>query len=106
MEKILHWYPASFFSDRSMLLVGQYLISARRPAEARRLFEALLQRFPDSPLTPEIELAVARKFGLENKLASSVSQFAYLLWALHDNGKSPPALNHLPRAKAQRGATT
>jgi len=106
MEKILHWYPASFFSDRSMLLVGQYLTSSRRPVDARRVFEDLLQRFPNSPLGPEIELAEARTFGQENNWPSAIAQYENWLVHFGTNELRPRAEYHLAWANAQAGRST
>jgi TolA-binding protein len=78
LRKILDWYPDSFYSDRSMLLVGQRFTLADRPAEARTVFAEFARRFPQSPLSPEVDLAVARSFVQERDWPSAIG--AYEQW--------------------------
>ncbi len=106
MEKILRWYPASFFSDRSMLLVGQYLSLEKRPADARRLFEDLLERFPGSPLAPEIELAVARTFVQENDWLGAIARYETWLGRFGPNELRPRAEYYRAWANSQAGRDT
>src|SRR5258706_393503 len=65
MIKILRFYPTSPFADKSMLLVGQELSSRKKPADARKVFADFKQRFPESSLLPEVELAIARSYQQE-----------------------------------------
>jgi TolA-binding protein len=62
VAKILAWYPDSFFSDRSLLLLGQALNRRGQPAQARAVFLDFLRRFPDSKLASEVHLAIARTY--------------------------------------------
>ncbi len=75
VDKILAWYPESFFSDRSLLLTGQALNRQGRPAGARLLFVDFLRRFPDSPLAPEVHLAIARTYVQEQDWPAALGKF-------------------------------
>src|SRR5205823_7761591 len=89
MKRILEWYPASFFGDRLMLLVGQHLTSSRRPSEARQVFQELVRQFPDSALTPEIGLAIARTYVQENDWPAAIAQYEGWLGQFPTNGLRP-----------------
>ncbi|MBI3876372.1 MAG: tetratricopeptide repeat protein [Verrucomicrobia bacterium] len=73
-RKILLWYPESFFSDRSLLLIGQAFNHRGEPAEARVLFQDLLTHFPDSALGPEANLAIARTYKQEHDWARAAAK--------------------------------
>jgi TolA-binding protein len=62
VAKILAWYPEGFYGDRSLLLVGQALNRRGQPGAARNVFVDFLRRFPESPLAPEVHLAIARTY--------------------------------------------
>jgi len=60
MREFLQLEPTASFAERSMLLVAQGLTDANRPERAAKLFAEFVDRFPDSTLRPEVELAAAR----------------------------------------------
>ena len=64
MNHILAWYPDSFFSDRSMLVMGEASGRKGELEKARQMFADLLKKFPRSPLAPEVEYAVARTYAM------------------------------------------
>jgi TolA-binding protein len=74
LTKILAWYPDSFFSDRSLLLVGQALNRSGRPADARQTFVDFLRRFPASPLAAEAHLAIARTYVQEQDWVAAIGK--------------------------------
>lgn len=74
LTRILAWYPESFFSDRSLLLVGQALNRSGRPADARQAFVDFLRRFPTSPLAPEVHLAIARTYVQEQDWVAAIGK--------------------------------
>jgi TolA-binding protein len=78
LAKILAWYPNGFHADRVGLLVGQELGERGNPAGARDIFTNVLQRMPESPLSSQIGLAIARTFEQENNLPEAIAQ--YKLW--------------------------
>jgi TolA-binding protein len=65
LARILKVYPTSDLADNSVLLVGEGLTDMQQPAEARALFQKFEERFPSSPLRPEVELALARTYERE-----------------------------------------
>ena len=75
MARILKLYPASDLADRSLLLVGEGLADARQPAAARALFQKFAETLPNSPLRPEVELAVARTYEREQDWPSAIAQY-------------------------------
>jgi TolA-binding protein len=66
LARILKIYPTSNLADKSVLLVGESFTDMQQSASARALFEKFKQRFPNSPLRPEVELALARTYEQEN----------------------------------------
>jgi TolA-binding protein len=89
MEKILAAQPKSPYGERSQLLVGQSFTRARKPAEARAVFEAFSKSYPESPLRPEVEMAIARSYLQEKAWDSALA--AYSAWLEHfpTNGLRP-----------------
>jgi TolA-binding protein len=89
VEMILRAYPRSYFGDRSVLLFGQAVTRAGRPAEARAVLEEFTNRFPDSELAAEAGLAIARTFQQERDWAGA--EAAYGRWlSRFTNGAAQP----------------
>jgi len=78
MEKILQSYPNSSVADRSVLLVGQGWADLGNPGKARLEFTRFVQMFPQSPLLPEVELAIARTY--EEKAGWLAAITNYDIW--------------------------
>ncbi|WCJ60585.1 tetratricopeptide repeat protein [Fontisphaera persica] len=78
-RKLVEWFPESYYSDRSMLLLGQALNRVNQPARAREVFAQLAQRFPDSPLALEARLAMARSYAQESRWEEALEH--YNAWA-------------------------
>ena len=76
VRRILEWFPESFYSSRAVLLHGTELQRLGQPAEARERFQALLDRFPQSDLAPQVHLAIARTYRQEANLAGAARQYA------------------------------
>ncbi|HUA67961.1 MAG TPA: tetratricopeptide repeat protein [Candidatus Saccharimonadales bacterium] len=72
LARILTSYPTSNLADRSILLVGEGLSDLQKPASARALFEKFEELFPDSPLRPEVELALARTYEQEDNWSAAI----------------------------------
>ena len=106
MEKILAWYPDSFFSDRSLLLVGQHLTLAGQPAEARTVFDRFSGRFKESPLLPEVELATARTMVQETNWTASIRKYEDWLRRFSSHRLRPRAEFNLAWASYQAGQET
>ncbi len=66
LARILTVYPTNKLADSSLLLAGEQLSDLQQPAKARALFEKVEQQYPNSPLRPEVELALARTYEQEN----------------------------------------
>jgi TolA-binding protein len=60
LERLLDWFPERYYSENSLLLVGQSLGRAGQITDARRLLDDFIQRFPDSAKASEVKLAQAR----------------------------------------------
>jgi len=106
LKKILQCYPKTLSSDRSMLLVGQHLTSKKKSSEARLLFQELLRRFPNSSLTPEIDLAVARTFVQEKDWPAAIGKYEEWLEKFPTNELLPQAEFNRAWASAQAGEVT
>lgn len=76
MSEILQWFPSGLLGAPSMLLVGQALNRAGGPAEARKVFADFITRFPSqSPLLPEVKLAIARTYEKETNWSAAIDQY-------------------------------
>ncbi len=69
LARILTVYPTNNLADNTVLLAGEELSDMQQPASARALFEKFEELYPDSPLRPEVELALARTYEQEDELA-------------------------------------
>lgn len=95
LDAILREYPANRYAERSLLLFGQTVDELGDPAAARQEFTRFTELFPDSPLRPEVELAVARSFERERDWAGAIGK--YNEWV-----KMFPTNAGLPRAEFLR----
>jgi len=75
LAQILKVYPASGLADNSLLLFGEGLSDFNQPARARAEFERFQTLFPDSPLRPEAQLAVARTYEQEQNWPVAIGQY-------------------------------
>ncbi len=81
LARILKVYPTSDLADNSVLLVGEGLTDMQQPAAARALFQKFEERFPSSPLRPEVELALARTYEQEDNWPVAIG--VYDNWVEH-----------------------
>ena len=74
MQEILTRFQRSnHFEQRSYLALGHGLNRMNRPAsEARDVFHAFIERFPQSDLIPEAQLGLARSFEREGNWPSAI----------------------------------
>ncbi len=72
---ITQWFPDRFYSDEATLLHGRELNRMGKPAEARGHFQTQLNRFPQSPLAPQVHLAIARTFQQEFDWAGAARKY-------------------------------
>lgn len=103
---LLEAYPESVFSERSLWLVGQELIEVREPARARRVFSEFVKRFPDRPLLPKVELAIARTYFHEGNFDDAIR--GYDEWLERHPGDDLRVRTEFNRAwaNARAGRTT
>jgi len=78
MRRILEAYLHSAEADRSVLLVGQGYADVAKPEQARALFKEFVERFPNSVLRPEVELAVAQTHEQQSGWPTAIG--AYDAW--------------------------
>jgi TolA-binding protein len=106
MARILKLYPASDLAGSSLLLVGEGLADARQPAAARALFQKFAETSPNSPLRPQVELAVARTYEQEQDWPSAIGQYENWRNDFPTNELRPQADYALARANFQAGNET
>jgi TolA-binding protein len=106
LARILKLYPASDLADSSLLLVGEGLADARPPAATRALFQKFVETSPNSPLRPQVELAVARTYEREQDWPSAIGQYENWRNDFPTNALRPQADYALARANFQAGNET
>jgi tetratricopeptide (TPR) repeat protein len=106
MARILKLYPASDLAGSSLLLVGEGLADARQPAAARALFQKFMETSPNSPLRPQVELAVARTYEREQDWPSAIGQYENWRNDFPTNALRFQADYALARANFQAGSET
>jgi tetratricopeptide (TPR) repeat protein len=106
LRRVLRSYPGGLFGDRGLLLVGQGYAQAGRPGDARAIFETFLQQSPDSPLRPEVKLAVARTYGEAKDWDRAIAQYRDWLEAFGTNALRPDAAFDLAWASYQAGSAS
>jgi len=75
MARILKLYPASNLADNSILLVAEGLVDSRQHAAARAICRKFEETVPNSPLRPQVELAVARTYEQEQNWPAAIAQY-------------------------------
>ena len=74
LSRLLAWFPNGFHTDRAVLMAGPD-IGRSNPLGARTLFSEVEKNGPDSPLLPELELAVARTYEQEGNWAEAINRY-------------------------------
>src|SRR5258706_2280619 len=106
LTRILKSYPAGDLADNAILLVGEGVADAHRPADARALFQKFEEQFPNSELSPQAQLAVARTYEQEQNWPDAIRQYAG--WQEHfpTNELRPQVAFALALANFQAGNET
>jgi TolA-binding protein len=89
--------------ERGLLLFGQAVSRLRTPAEGRQVFADWLKRFPESPLAPEVGLAVIRTYQHEGNWGEAAAECARWLARHSDHALRPWAEFERARATARLG---
>lgn len=92
LVQLLSWFPDRFYSENSLLLVGQALGRSGKTAEARNILEQFVQKFPNSEKTAEIALAKARLDVVDKKWDSAINIYASWLNQYTNDPARPRAL--------------
>jgi TolA-binding protein len=106
MRRLLDLDPGSVLADKGLLLVGQNLTLAGRPEEARTLLTNFIQRWPTSPLLPEVELALARSYSQQQSWDPAIAKYEDWLARFTTNSLRPRATFNLAWANYQAGRST
>ena len=103
MRRILELSPAGELAGASLLLVGEGLADSRPSAEARSLFEQFQEHVPQSPLRPEVELAIARTYEQERNWPAAIGKYSDWLNDFPTNALRPQAEYTLALADFRAG---
>ena len=106
LTQILEQFPASNLAPDSALLYGEGLAAARQPAAAREQFQNFATQFPDAPLRPQVEFAIARTYELEQNWPDAIAGYQSWLDNFPTNNLRPEAAYVLARANSQAGNET
>jgi outer membrane protein assembly factor BamD (BamD/ComL family) len=99
-------YFANEPAQSGALLFGEGLLDLRSPAGARAQFEKLEAQFPDSPLRPQVELAIARTYQSEQRWTVAIGKYEDWLKNFPTNSLQPQADYALAWANFQAGNET
>ena len=78
LAQLLSRFPGGQWAERSLLRVGQLQNRIGHPIEARQLYTNFVQRFPNSSLLPEVQMARARTFVTESDWPAALD--GYRTW--------------------------
>ncbi len=74
MERLLALSPEAEVVGRSALLVGQSLVHQGQPERGRLLLTAFNERFPESPVTADVRLALATAYLTEQRWTNALQE--------------------------------
>jgi TolA-binding protein len=106
LAQIVKNYPASNLADSSALLFGEGLADSQQPSVARNLFQKSEEQFTNSPLLPQIELAIARTYEAEQNWPAAIGRYESWLKIFPTNSLQPQADYSLAQANFQAGNET
>jgi outer membrane protein assembly factor BamD (BamD/ComL family) len=93
-------------AQNSALLFGERWAELRSPAVAREQLARITESYPDSPLRPQVALAVARTYELEKNWPAAITNYANWLNDFPTNNLRPQTLYALAQANYQAGDET
>ncbi|HZO84029.1 MAG TPA: tetratricopeptide repeat protein, partial [Verrucomicrobiae bacterium] len=106
IERILQEHATGSVADYSLLLVGQNLSAAGKHSQARTLFGRFQQMFSNSPLLPDVELALARTLVEEEQFGAAIQRYEGWLARYTNHALVPKALYNLARTQFRAGNDT
>lgn len=62
LTRLLSAYPTGYHTERAVLLTGQKIADQGDPAKARQIFQDFAQAATNSPLMPEVQMAIAATY--------------------------------------------
>ena len=106
LQKLRAWYPTSLNTAQAVLLSGQEISRRGEPARARALFLEFAKSTPNTPLLPELELAIADTYMRENQLTNAIEQYNRWLAENTNSSAKPRAEYYLAQATYLAGQET
>jgi TolA-binding protein len=103
MRQLLEKYPASNLADHGLLLLGEGFSEAGSQTNALKTFQDFTVLFPESPLTPQVELARARTFESAGDWPSAIASYRGWLKNYPTNALRPQVEYALGHASFQSG---
>lgn len=91
VARLLEWFPESHVTEISLLVDGQGKARQSNPTLARRTFEDLLKRFPNSTNAAQVRLAIGRTYELEGNWPGAAQEYRGWLTAFPTNAERPRA---------------
>jgi TolA-binding protein len=91
LEKMLASYPNSLNAARAVLLTGQEISRRGEQAQARAMFQEFAKAAPDTPLMPELRLAVAGTYERENQWTNAIEHYNHWLAEFTNSSARPRA---------------
>lgn len=106
LAKLLTHFPTSDSVRNAELLYGEGLADLQKPADARETFQTFEQQWPDSPLQPQVEFAIARTYELERNWPAVIAKYENWLGEFPTNKLRSRASYALAWANFQGGDET
>ena len=106
IDRLLQDHATGSVADYSLLLVAQNFSAAGKNSQARALFSRFLELFPESPLLPDVELAMARALGEEEQFGPAIQKYEQWLARYTNHALMPKAQYNLARTHYRAGNDT
>ncbi|MGH7950633.1 MAG: tetratricopeptide repeat protein [Limisphaerales bacterium] len=106
LARILKTFPEGDLSDNAIFLVGEFEADTHRPSDARALFQQFEEKYPNSELRPQVELAIARTYEQEQNWPAAIGNYEIWLKKFPANSFQPQANYALAWANFQDGNET
>jgi outer membrane protein assembly factor BamD (BamD/ComL family) len=106
MRHLLQFYPNDPVADRSVLLVAQAFADLNEPDQARALFGEFVEKFPESELRADVELALAHTLEQQSDWPAVMDLYEKWLGRFATNRLRPQAEFYLALANFRAGNET